>query len=115
MIRQLWQEQNYLLDPHTAVAWKVAAAYESQMKDGVPTIVLSTASPFKFADTVLRAIGDDAVASDSLQLLQRLSVRTNWPIPAGLADLAEKPIRHQDLCNVDEMPDTVLRFVEKKS
>ena len=115
MIRQVWQEQQYLLDPHTAVAWKVAAAYESQAKDGVPTVVLSTASPFKFADTVLRAVGADAVASDSMQLLQRLSERTNWRIPAGLADLAAKQIRHRELCNVDEMPDTVLRFVEKKT
>ena len=115
MIRQVWQEQNYLLDPHTAVAWKVAAAYESQAKDGVPTVVLSTASPFKFADTVLRAVGADAVASDSMQLLQRLSERTNWRIPVGLADLAAKQIRHQELCSVDEMPDTVLRFVEKKN
>lgn len=115
MIRQVWQEQQYLLDPHTAVAWKVAAAYESQAKDGVPTVVLSTASPFKFADTVLRAIGDDAVALDAMQLLQRLSARTNWSIPAGLADLAGKQIRHRELCNVDEMPDTVLRFVEKKA
>ena len=115
MIRQVWQEQNYLLDPHTAVAWKVAAAYESQAKDGIPVVVLSTASPFKFADTVLRAIGDDAAASDSMQLLQRLSAHTNWRIPAGLADLAGKPIWHRELCNVDEMPDTVLRFVEKKA
>ena len=115
MIRQMWQEQQYLLDPHTAVAWKVAAAYEAQTKDGVPSVVLSTASPFKFADTVLRAIGDDAVASESMQLLQRLTMLTNWRIPAGLADLAEKPIRHRELCNVDEMPDTVLRFVEKKA
>ena len=92
----------------------MADAYESQAKDGVPAIVLSTASPFKFADTVLRAIGDDSVASDAMQLLQRLSARTNWPIPAGLADLAEKPIRHQELCKVGEMSDTVLRFVEKK-
>ena len=43
VIRRLWQEQHYLCDPHTAVAW--SAAEQVQLEDGAPVVVLSTASP----------------------------------------------------------------------
>lgn len=116
IIRQVWEQERYLLDPHTAVAWKAAMSYEAQSNDGIPTIVLSTASPFKFADSVLPALGDDSgvAPQDSLQLLPRLAERTGWKIPAGLADLSAKPTLHQECCNVGEMPDTVLRFVDRR-
>ena len=114
-IRQVWEQEHYLLDPHTAVAWKAASAYETQARDGIPTVVLSTASPFKFADSVLRALGDDGAAAETepLNLLTRLAQRTGWKIPAGLADLAQKTVRHQSMCRVDTMTGAVMGFVEK--
>ncbi len=115
-IRQVWQQHRYLLDPHTAVAWKVAETYEAQTRDATPAIVLSTASPFKFADTVLQAVLPDQTVSccDSLGLLQKLSELTGWPIPDGLAGLATKEIRHRYKCRVDTMPETVAYFVENR-
>ena len=103
-IRQVWQQQRYLLDPHTAVAWKVAEVYQAQTKDATPTIVLSTASPFKFADTVLQALlpGQPVSAEDSLALLARLSELTGWTIPIGLAGLAAKEVKHRYKCRVYE-------------
>ena len=117
MIRQVWEQERYLLDPHTAVAWKAAAAYEAQTQERIPMVVLSTASPFKFADSVLRAIGDAGATADidPLQLLERLSERTGWKIPTGLAGLAAKTMRHQAACRVEGMPDAVLRFAEQQS
>ncbi len=117
VIREVWEQEQYLLDPHTAVAWKAAMSYEAHAQDGIPTVVLSTASPFKFADSVLSALGDDSAAAtqDSLQLLPRLAQRTGWKIPAGLAELAAKPLLHRTFCNVGDMPDTVLRFVDRKT
>ena len=111
----MWEQEKYLLDPHTAVAWKVAAAYEKESGDAAPMIVLSTASPFKFADSVLKALGDAApAAGGSFALLDKLSVKTGWPVPAGLAGLDKKPIRHDKLCGVTAMPaaveDFALRF-----
>ncbi len=115
-IRQVWQQHGYLLDPHTAVAWKVAEVYEAQTQDATPTIVLSTASPFKFADTVLQALLPDqpVLADDSLALLTRLSELTGWPIPAGLAGLAKKEVKHRQKCRVDTMPEVVAYFVENR-
>ena len=115
-IRQVWQQQRYLLDPHTAVAWKVAEVYQAQTKDATPTIVLSTASPFKFADTVLQALLPDqpVSADDSLTLLARLSELTGWTIPTGLAGLAAKEVKHRHKCRIDTMPEAVAYFVENR-
>ena len=115
-VRQVWEQEKYLLDPHTAVAWKAAATYERQAGAQRPMIVLSTASPFKFADNVLKAIGEVSPVDeeDPLQLLAKLSTRTGWCIPAGLAGLATKPVRHQASCQVDTMTDAVANFVQKE-
>lgn len=112
IMRQVWEQEQYLLDPHTAVAWKAAAAYEAQTNDGIPTVVLSTASPFKFADSVLQALGDTGAATEKepLNLLTRLEERTGWKIPAGLAQLASKTLLHQEMCQVDTMPQAVMKF-----
>ncbi len=115
IIREQWEKEQYLLDPHTAVAWKAAEAYDKQFKDGIPTVILSTASPFKFADTVLQAIGEEVVENDPLRLLSKLAARTGWKIPLGLAGLTGKVAHHQDICQVNIMPELVLNFAEKVS
>lgn len=114
-IRTVWEQHHYLLDPHTAVAWKAASVYASETRDGFPVVVLSTASPFKFADSVLKALGEKEILteSDPLSLLTRLSTLTGWPIPVGLAGLNAKTIRHRSKCRVDTMPEAVVGFVEK--
>lgn len=110
-----WEKHHYLMDPHTAVAWKAAGIYASESRDGFPVVVLSTASPFKFADSVLKALGEKDILteSDPLSLLTRLSTLTGWPIPVGLAGLTAKTIRHRSKCRVDTMPEAVVGFVEK--
>ena len=114
-VRQVWEQEKYLLDPHTAVAWKAAATYEALQKDRVTTVVLSTASPFKFADSVLQALGDAEATEvkEPLELLPRLAKRTGWKIPAGLAGLAAKIPRHQGICQIGSMPAAVIDFVDK--
>ena len=54
-----YEQNGYLCDTHTAVAFHVA---EQQKREGVPMVVLSTASPFKFPRSVLEALGDTAPA-----------------------------------------------------
>ena len=113
-VRDVWEQEKYLLDPHTAVAWKVASAYEHEARDGAPTVVLSTASPFKFADSVLKALGEHA-KQDTPGLLARLADKTGWEIPAGLAGLDKKPVRHAEVCEVSAMPAAVEAFVAKRT
>ena len=104
-IRTVFEENKYLLDPHTAVAWIAYERYQSQTGDRTPCVVVSTASPFKFCESVLSAleIPVDTKANNGLELLSKLSQLTGLAVPAQLAALANKPIIHHQTCQQDEM------------
>lgn len=95
-IRQVWLQDNYLMDTHTAVAYKVYQDYQAQTKDDTKTIIASTASPFKFNASVAQAVlGADQIArQDEFALLDRLSQHTGWPIPTSLQNLNQRPLLH---------------------
>ena len=107
MIGRMWKEKKYLIDPHTAVAFHVLEAYRHRTGDNTPTIVVSTASPFKFCDSVLPAIGVPVVrvGTDMLDQLQQV---TGVEAPQPLAQLKHKPIRFSDCVPKDHMVDQVL-------
>ena len=48
-IARVWREYGYLIDTHTAVASRVLGDYRARTGDRTPAIVVSTASPYKFA------------------------------------------------------------------
>ncbi|MBQ3725355.1 MAG: threonine synthase [Oscillospiraceae bacterium] len=109
-IGKVWQQHRYLCDPHTAVAWAVADEFAAACHDGAPVVVLSTASPYKFPAAVLHALGREA-GEDEFAMMAELYRLTGVPVPAGLAGLQEKEVRHGDVIEKDEMLDYVLRFV----
>ena len=94
---------------HTAVGMHVYNQYRKHTGDDHKTILASTASPFKFADDVLKAVlGPDAVEDmDDITLLDILSRTTNKPIPPALAGLKDKEIRHKTVCKQSEMKDVL--------
>ena len=97
-IGRVWQEQGYLMDTHTAVAWHVAENFRSSN----PMVVLSTASPYKFPAAVLSALGEN-VGEDEFAVMDRLQELTGVPIPKGLQGLREKPVRHTTVIDWEEM------------
>ena len=62
-IAKLFSEKGYLLDTHTAVAWNVAESYRAKVEAQNPLVVVSTASPFKFCQSVLEALGETEFAA----------------------------------------------------
>ena len=88
-IRARYEKDGYLCDTHTAVAFHVAAQKKRQ---GVPMVVLSTASPFKFPRSVLSALGKAAPEND-FEAMQQLETATGHAAPASLAALRSKPER----------------------
>ncbi|WP_346355771.1 threonine synthase [Azotosporobacter soli] len=104
-IRKVYEERNYLLDPHTAVAWQAGEAYR-KTGDETPQIILSTASPFKFNDSVLKALGVAATETE-FAMLKTLAAKTGWTIPTQLAELENLPILHKDICTPKGMQQCV--------
>ena len=114
VIGRLWREQHYLCDPHTAVAWSVAEQLSEELHDtGAPTVVLSTASPYKFPAAVLSALGRPGSDSE-FRMMDELAQLSGVPIPGNLSGLEGRPVLHKDVINKDAMLDYVLAEVLKK-
>ncbi len=107
-IRELYQEENYLCDTHTAVAVNVYEQYVSETGDKTPAILASTASPYKFAKSVLTAVTEEALPEDEFAMVDALSAATKTAVPAPLAALKEAEVRFTAECAVEEMPAAVL-------
>ena len=108
-IKTVWERDKYLLDPHTAVAWAVAEQHKAVLCG--QTVVLSTASPYKFAPAVLAALGQK-VPDDALAAMAKLQALTGVPVPTPLAELQTLPVLHHDCIEVSEMADYVRRKME---
>lgn len=110
-IELVYEEDNYLLDTHTAVAVDVYDKYVITTGDLTPSVVISTASPFKFNNSVCKALfGQDEIEGKSeFELLELLSKKTTLPIPEGLKDLDKKQVLHKQVCEKEEMKDIVIK------
>ena len=117
-IKKLWEEENYLTDTHTAVAYKVYEDYVAETGDKTPTIIASTASAYKFAESVAKAVGLDenkvrvlAKAGETVigfDYVKALAIESGIKVPTGLKDLELKPIVHNNVCTKDAMAEVVL-------
>ena len=105
-IGKMYREREYLLDTHTAVAYKVYEDYVNETGDYTPTIIASTASPFKFARSVAESVGITGL-SDDFEYVNELSKASGIEIPAGLRDLNKKEIRHKDTIEISSMAEAV--------
>ena len=111
MIAKMWTGRRYLIDTHTAVAFHVLEQYRAGTGDATPTIVVSTASPFKFCDNVLGALGVRELA-DGTAILNQLSEVTGVPAPAPQAARAGKAVRFDQVVEKDRMVDQVLEMLK---
>ncbi|WP_300559061.1 threonine synthase [Companilactobacillus sp.] len=109
-ISEVYKQDNYLMDPHTAVGYKVMRDYQ-KLDDDTPTVLLSTASPYKFVRVVAQSILD-AVPNDDLNAMQKLNDVTKLPIPKNLANVWNLPVLHEDVIDTDQMESYVKSKVE---
>ncbi|MBQ8174392.1 MAG: threonine synthase [Clostridia bacterium] len=113
-IRSYFEKYGYLADPHTAVG---ICAYEkwkaSEEANDHETVILSTASPYKFSRHVLAALGV-AAGEDEFADMEKLSEISGMKIPAPLASLVDKKVCHTAIVDIDEMPAYVRGKTEEK-
>ena len=112
-IRRVFADKHYLCDTHTAVAVRVYEEYRTRTGDTTPTVIASTASPYKFAPAILSALGETVPEQpyDQLMVLQQV---TGTHIPQPLAALRDKAVRFTDVCAGDTagMQQTVCRLLQ---
>lgn len=101
-IGQMYDEHGYLMDTHTAVAYKVYKDYVEKTGDETPTLIASTASAYKFAESVAQAIGL-AKEDNGFEYVKAVEAATGVKVPSGLKDLDKKEIRHRDVIEIPDM------------
>ena len=110
-IAKYYKDYGYLIDTHTAVAASVMEQYRAASGDKTPTVFVSTASPYKFCDSVLTAIGQTP-AGDGVELLDQLHDVTGTAVPRRLAALKGKARRFDLTCEKPGMDSVVLDFLK---
>ena len=111
-IRSVWQQEHYLCDTHTAVAVKVYRDYTRQTGDSTPTVIASTASPFKFAGSVLPALGLTPEDGD-FEMIAQLARESGLEAPAALTGLHNRKERFDTVVEPDGMKQAVEDWLVK--
>ena len=111
-IKTHFEKYNYLCDTHTAVAIKVYDEYVARTGDDIPTVIDSTASPYKFSKSVLSAVlGGKTPELDEFEMVDELNRITGADIPASLASLKEKSVRFTNVCDKENMSEMVFSLL----
>ncbi|MBR5341151.1 MAG: threonine synthase [Erysipelotrichaceae bacterium] len=105
MISYLFNEKHILIDPHTAVAADAYRKYKNETKDQTKTVVLSTASPYKFAGDVLKCLEIDE--RDPYKAMEKLGEISGMKIPQNLAELKDLPVRFTRAIEIEEGFETI--------
>jgi len=106
-IKRTFEDCGYLMDPHTAVGRCVYGRYKRLMQDDTPTILASTASPFKFPQDVLYAITREKI-DDAFIAAEKLARLSGEKIPVQLSKLQNAPVRFTDVLDKEEMGESIL-------
>lgn len=106
-IKQVFDEYNYLLDTHTAVAVNVYNDYVKESGDTTPTVIASTANPYKFSASVLSAIEENIKSEDEFSMVEELFEKSKEPVPSALATLKGKTPRFTRVAEKQDMAQVV--------
>ena len=110
-IGRVHNDYEYLIDPHTAVAWRAADKYRLMSGDDSYVIVLSTASPYKFCNTVLEGIGKarELDETNPFEAAHRLAEETVTSVPPQITNMETLPVIHKDVIDAEEMAEQIKR------
>ena len=111
-IRKFYEENQYVLDTHTAVAAEVYEKYLTETGDGRPAVIASTASPYKFTRSVLTAIDPKYTDMDDFALAEELEKISGVKIPKAIEEIRTAPVRHNTVAEAADMPQVVKKILK---
>ena len=111
-IKEVYDKEGYVMDTHTAVA---AVAYDKYKAatgdDKTPTVIASTASPYKFTRSVMDAIDPAYDAEDDFELVDELNKVSKTAIPKAIEEIRTAPVLHDTVCETAGMEDEVKKIL----
>ena len=109
-IKRVYEEDKYIEDPHTAVASAVYEAYVQKTDDHTPTVIASTASPYKFPRVAVSAVtGKDS--GDDFKAVADLHQLSGVAIPAAVDGLVRAEVRHKTVVAAADMQKAVESYL----
>lgn len=110
-IKKVYESDNYIMDTHTAVAATVYDKYVAATGDTLPTVIASTASPYKFTRSVMNAIDEAYDKQTDFELVDELQKLSGVKIPQAIEDIRTAPVRHDTVCDKEDMLTVVKKFL----
>ena len=110
-IKTVYGEDGYVLDTHTAVAVSVFDKYKKETSDDTPTIIASTASPYKFTRSVVTAIDPGLAGKGDFELVDELENISQVKVPNAVNEIRTAPVVHDTVCDKEEMEAVVKKFL----
>ncbi len=110
-IKDLYEDCGYVIDTHTAVAAAVYKKYVAETEDATKTVIASTASPYKFTRSVMEAIDEKYASMGDFELVDELTKLANVAVPNAIEEIRSAEIRHNNICEVNEMQQVVRNFL----
>ena len=111
IIKKVYDEDGYVLDTHTAVAVSVFDKYKAETEDDTPTIIASTASPYKFTRSVVTAIDPSLSEMSDFELVDKLEEISAVSVPNAVNEIRTAPVVHDTVCDKEEMEAVVKKFL----
>ena len=113
-IKYVYETSGYLIDPHTAVGSFVARQYQKNSDDQTPMVIVSTASPYKFPETVYHALTGQDTQQQGLPAIKQLHDLVGGELTAGVKELFDHQPRKESLVAPDEMEKLIAEVLELK-
>ncbi|MDE7403608.1 MAG: threonine synthase, partial [Lachnospiraceae bacterium] len=110
-IHDLYESTGYVIDTHTAVASCVYGKYKEETKDTKPTVIASTASPYKFTRSVINAIDHKYDAMEDFELVDKLTQLSKVEVPKAIEEIRKAPVLHDHVCEKTQMKQMVMDFL----
>ena len=111
-IHDTYKRTGYVMDTHTAVASCVCAQYREESGDETKCLIASTASPYKFVGSVMRAIDAEYAGRDEFELVDELEKLSQVAVPNAVKEIRDAKILHTRECDADKMKETVKEILE---
>ncbi len=110
-IKKLYDDTGYMIDTHTGVASAVYGKYTAKTDDRTPTVIASTASPYKFSHSVMEAVFGDQGDKEEFAIIDDLHKASGVKIPEAVEEIRNAQIRHRRECDVDQMEAVVAEIL----
>ena len=110
-IKKVYESDDYIIDTHTAVAATVYGKYVAETGDKTPTVIASTASPYKFTRSVMNAIDPEYDSKTDFELVDELEKLSGVKVPQAIEDIRSAKVLHDTVCDKEDMLAEVKGFL----